>query len=409
MSGRRVLFFGSFDLEQGYPRARSLIQALETAGVDVSILNRPLFPTKRARLRLASQPLRWPMAALRVWYGGWLLRRRLKAMLKRQQIDAIIVPYPGHFAVRWARKVYDGPILLDLFLSLADTIISDRQMFRENGLASRLFHAVDRMACAKADLVFLDTPEHAAFAAELTGLPEEKFTFVPIGDPDAPPDAFEYPELVESEPLRVLYFGTGVPLHGVRTLLTACAKTPGVHLTFVGGTPRQREEARAISPEKVTVVDGWVGKKTMHRLYASHHVILGIFGTSSKAGRVVPFKILHSLSCGRPAVTADTSAVNTLLEPGWDCLTCPPGNSAALSLTLRSLSESKHILPRLASQARRSYERMFSPEAIGRRMLTLLEWATEQQWWPEEDQELCATGDLELASEEPVGADSSMP
>ncbi|MFQ5503832.1 MAG: glycosyltransferase [Planctomycetota bacterium] len=391
MTRKHVLFFGSFDLERGYPRARSLIQSLENQGVEVGLLHRSLLPVRGARLKLARSLLRWPRAALRVWWGGIRLRRALRRYLREHHVDVILVPYPGHFAVRWARKLFRGPVVLDMFLSISDTMISDRGMFRQGGLVYRFLRRIDRKACQNADLVLLDTPEHASFVQQLTGFPEEKFSFVPVGDPDAPKDAFPLPGLDPGQPLKVVYVGTGVPLHGVDTVLAACARTEGIHLTFVGGTAAQLETARTISPDKVSIIEDWIGKDTMHRLYAEHHVALGIFGSGEKADRVIPFKLVHALSAGRPAVTAETSAVNTLLDPGWDCLTCPPGDPVALSRSLASLRDESRLLPKISQRARMSYERMFSPRAIGFRLLVHLEALTGAEWLPP-DQELDPAG-----------------
>ncbi len=376
---RRVLFFGSFDVGEGYPRARSLIQAAEAWGIETSVLRQDLLPVRGKRLGTISRPWAWPSAAWRMCGGARALRERLRRYLAEHPVDAIVVPYPGHFAVRWVRDIWDGPIVLDLFLSLADTAVGDRKMFRRGGVAHRLFSRIDRRACESADRVFLDTVEHAEFVAHSTGLPTSKFDFVPIGDPDAPALASEPPGHVDGL-LRALYVGTGAPLHGVETVLSACARVDGLELTFVGGTPAHRAAARSLGVAKVPTVLSWVDGRRLHDLLESHHVVFGVFGTGDKAQRVVPFKVVHALAHGRVAITAETSAVQTLLEPGADCLTTPAGDPAALSRALAGVVGGPQLLTKIGQSGRRRYERTFSAKAIGRRFLGVLEEATGSAW-----------------------------
>jgi glycosyltransferase involved in cell wall biosynthesis len=380
MKPKRVLFFGTYDVEQGYPRSRSLMQSLESQGIEVFGLRESLLPTKGKRMTLLRSPWLWPGQGLKIMAGGFRLRSQLRALLREEQIDAIIVPYPGYLAVKWARDVFDGPVFLDLFLSLSDTIVSDRRLFRAGGRIDHLLKAIDRRACDYADGVFLDTPEHQNFVVEETGSDPEKFFFVPVGDPWAPKEPYPFPALEPGQDLRAVYLGTGVPLHGVSTLLSGVARTEGLHLTFIGGTPAHRHAARALGSRRVTVIEDWLGSDRIHGILAAHHAVFGVFGTSDKAGRVVPYKLVHALSAGRAGVTAETSSICTLLDPGSDCYTCQAGDSSGLARVLRGIVENPQLASVVAKRARRSYERMFSPEAIGSRLLMGMELITGDSW-----------------------------
>lgn len=392
MTTKRVLFFGTYDVEQGYPRARSLMQSLQSQGVEVLGLREDLLPTRGHRLHLLRSPWLWPGQGCKIWMGGMRLRSQLRALLREEDIDAIIVPYPGYIAVEWARRVFDGPIFLDLFLSLSDTIVADRGLFQAGGRVDHVLQAIDRRACDRADGVFLDTPEHQSFVAQETGVDPEKFFFVPIGDPMAPEKPFPFPVLEPGEALRAVYLGTGVPLHGVETLLSGVARTEGMHLTFIGGRPEHRHAARALGSSRVTVIEDWLGSERIHGLLAAHHVVFGVFGTSDKAGRVVPYKLVHALAAGRAGVTAETSSIRTLLDPGSDCYTCQAGDPVGLARVLRGIVENPELASVVAGRARRSYERMFSPEAIGSRLIMGMESITGESWSHPKGDETSGTG-----------------
>jgi len=180
--------------------------------------------------------------------------------------------------------------------------------------------------------------------------------------------------------VRALYIGTGVPLHGVETVLSACARVDGVELTFIGGTKEHRAAARSLGIAKVPTVLPWVDGARLRQLLDSHHVVFGVFGTGDKAKRVVPFKLVHALAHARVAITAETAAVQTLLEPGADCLTVPAGDPAALARALGCVLDGPLLLPRIGGAGRRRYERTFAPHAIGERLLDVLEAATGCSW-----------------------------
>lgn len=376
---RRVLFFGSYDTGEGYPRVHSLRAGLEHHGIEVVEIHETLLPTKGKRHRALSRPWTWPGLALRLFFGRRRLRKRLANELREKSYDAVIVPYPGWFSVGAARKLYDGPLILDLFLSLADTACRDRSIFRSGGLAERVLRRLDRRACSTADRVLLDTPLHATRIAELTGLEERRFDFVQIGDPNAPDEFPALPDFSKGDKLKALYVGTGVPLHGIDHLLDGCEKFGDVELTFVGGTREQR--ARAETLDVVTRVEEWLADEELREVIASNHVVFGIFGESEKAGSVIPYKVIHGLAHARVVVTAETAAVLTMLAPGDDCLTTPVGDAEAIARVLTGLRDGPGLVERTAKFGRRRYEKSFSAEAIGYRLLVVLS-SIDGEAWP---------------------------
>ena len=375
---RRVLLFGAFEDDAAYPRTLALKKGLELHGVEVFTLRESLLPVGDARKKVMAQPWRWPGAAARVWWGQRNLRERLRALLHEVRFDAVIVPYPGWFSVRDARALFDGPVLLDLFFSLRDTVTCDRKMFSERGPVAAALGALDKRACRAADRVFLDTPQHARAVAELVGLPNSAFEYVPVCDPKAPSSATPPRVRSASEPARALYLGTGVPLHGVERILEAMRQVEGVELTFIGGTPEQRTAACGV--DNVVRIEEWVGGAEMRQVLDDHDVVFGAFGTSDKAHNVIPLKIVHALAHGRLVLTADTPAARTLLSPGQDCLTVPVGSVEGIVRALGGVRDGPLLVEHLACAARLRYERTFSARATGRRLVRILESVSGESW-----------------------------
>ena len=56
---------------------------------------------------------------------------------------------------------------------------------------------------------------------------------------------------------------------------------------------------------------------------AAAHVVLGAFGSTAKAGRVVPHKVYQGLAAGRAVVTGDGRGVREVLTPDRDVVAGP--------------------------------------------------------------------------------------
>ena len=101
-------------------------------------------------------------------------------------------------------------------------------------------------------------------------------------------------------------------------------------------------------------------------------ICLGVFGTSDKAGRVVPNKVYDALAAGRPLVTADSPAARELLGDGRDALLVPAGDAGALAAALRRLGDVGERA-RLGGGALALYRRRCTPEAVRAALLAALE------------------------------------
>lgn len=363
-----VLLCGAWDEGPGYPRAAALRQGLLAQGMTVGECRAEAAGTKKQRL--LAQPWRWPLWAAREWLRRRAFRQRLRRVLRQQQPIAVVVPYPGHLYVRDVAAAVKVPVVLDLLLSAYDTAVLDRRLFAPHSLPAWLLQRLDRKACAAADLVLLDTDEHAAHLAQLTGMPRRHFAELPVSDPDAPLQPAPY-RRQPGRPLQLLFFGTGVPLHGLDVLLAAVARTTDVHLTLVGGTDADRDAARRLG-DRVELLPSFVDRQRLQQLLDASELVAGVFAANAKTQRVVPFKLVHALAAGRPVITADTRPVRRLCGDDQAALLVPAGDAAALADKLQQLARDDAALQRAAAQARATYDRSFAVAATGKRLCDLL-------------------------------------
>ncbi|MHC5065643.1 MAG: glycosyltransferase family 4 protein [Planctomycetota bacterium] len=362
----RILALGAWDEGSGYPRARALLAGLR--GQAVELREERVTPVLEGDRRrgIASAPWRWP--------GWYLANRRLQAdvlgrlrkSLEEQRPDAIVLPYPGHVLAPAVREVYSGPIVLDLFLSAFGTMVEDRKVFPRWSPPARMLRRIDAAACAAADLVLMDTSAHAEWVRAEFDLPMERVSWVPVSDPDEAALRPESLRITSQDPLRLLFFGTGVPLHGLDLLSEALVSTPEVDFTLIGGSEGERKRAFALLGDRLRLLPDFVEAEELRREISAAHLVAGVFGSSQKASLVLPFKVMHACSLARPVLSADTPGLRQFLRPGVDCFACPGGDSQAISRALRQIAREPARLPAMGEAARASYQEKFSLAATGR-------------------------------------------
>src|SRR4029450_3121307 len=123
-TGRRVLFFGSYDARK-YPRVQVLQEGFAALGDEVLECNVPLRLDTAARVRMLRRPWTVPLLALKL-ATCWV---RLIARCRRfRGVDLVVVGYMGHFDVHLARLLWPRtPVALDHLVSAGDTALDRRR------------------------------------------------------------------------------------------------------------------------------------------------------------------------------------------------------------------------------------------------------------------------------------------
>jgi glycosyltransferase involved in cell wall biosynthesis len=367
-----VAYFGTYD--PGYPRNRVLIEGLRAAGAKVSEYDAPL-PAELTAARLAS-----------VAGAGELARELARAHLRLVRMhpdwvaaDVVLVGYPGHLVVPFAwtlARIRRAHLVFDPLVSLHDTFVGDRRLVGGAGAAARAASAADRVAFALADLVLADTAAHARFYSGAFAVPERRLAVVPVGALPLVGATGRARDLGAQEPLVVFQYGKWSPLHGAGVVVGAAELLRDEPFRFVlAGEGQLSAELRSrIGGAGLENVE-WAGLLAGDELRArtlAADVCIGVLGATEKASRVVPNKVYDALAAGRPIVTADSPAAREALVDGESAVLVPAGSAEALASALRRLRDRGERL-RLGENALALYRERFTPEAIGRVLLTRLE------------------------------------
>jgi glycosyltransferase involved in cell wall biosynthesis len=262
------------------------------------------------------------------------------------------------------------PLVFDAFYSLYDTVVMDRKLVPERSVRARIVLALDRISCRLADLVLVDTGAAARFFAGLLGVPEGKIVVVPPGVPKAFLDPTMRPKRVfPPDTVECLFYGSYVPLQGADTIIRAARilqDRTDVRLVMIGdGQDRQRVQ-RIADSEGLCNVEflPWMDPRSLAAHVKGADVCLGIFGTSQKALRVVPYKVYGYMSLGKALITMDSEAAREVLVDESSALLVPPGDPEALAQAVSALACDAGLREQLARNAKAAFERSCTVETI---------------------------------------------
>ncbi|MFL5963910.1 MAG: glycosyltransferase [Gaiellaceae bacterium] len=343
----RVGYFGTW--ERGYPRNDQVISSLRNRGDEVREIHAPVWAGEH-KFRLGPRALPRLIAA----------ETRL-ATHRVRNVDVLLVGYPGQFDL-WAAKRHGVPVAFNAMLSLHDTFVEDRGRFDAGSVAGKALRSIDRWAFRAADLLIADTAANASHMADLSG--RDQVAHVYVG---AEERLFQH-TWSQPEDFNVLFVGKLIPLHGLEVILEAARLIPEVRFRVIGSG--QQKELLAAVPANVEHV-AWIDYERLPLEYASSGCALGIFGSSGKAGRVIPNKAFQALAVGSPLITADTPAARELLTDGKDALLVER-TPEALAAAIRQLAGNPDLAARIGAAGRATFEREASETVLGQRWHDLL-------------------------------------
>jgi len=352
----RVLVVGVHQATDAYPNTLYRLQYLKDH-FDTYEVNQPLWATPQGGIASIRSPLRtlWRALAAHV-----RLAWRIATGGRR---DVAYLPYP---AIGVASLLALLPrsrrprIILDGFISLYDTVVNDRRLWKPGALGSRILWALERRAFRVADIVVVDTPQNADFYARVFRLPSHRFVPIPL-----PTNEQVYARAVyqpAAGQCRILFIGTLVPLHGIETIAGAArlmAHRPDVQFRILGeGHDAPKLEAALEGLTNVAWQRRWHSAEELATEIAESDICLGIFGATDKTQRVCPYKLYAYAAVGRATITGDTEWLRSIAadKSAAPFHAVPVDDSRALAAAIEHLADNPAERQRLARSANMFYE-----------------------------------------------------
>lgn len=308
--------------DRSYPRNSRIRSSLRSAGHRVAVHDRSR----------ATSLVRRALVDLR----SLIIDSRGADVIVVSEFSLPFVPFA--WAVAKARRAV---LVVDCFVFRYETTVLDWGARSPRSLRAWIYRLIDWWSVALADVVLVDTRVRAA-RIRSGGRRRQVALSLPVGAPgwvSASPHS-------EGSPLRVLFYGSYLPLHGVPTIVRALIelRDEDVRFTFVGTAEHdggvqdmQRLADEGGAAHLCRFLDA-VPVMELDRLLAEHDVVLGVFGGSEKAGSVIANKVWQGLAAGRVVVTRESPALDEIRDLVGDQLrTVPPEDPLRLASQLRRL------------------------------------------------------------------------
>jgi glycosyltransferase involved in cell wall biosynthesis len=295
----------------------------------------------------------------------------------------LYVPYPSiflQFAISLLPKILRPDfIILDAFISLYDTIVLDRDLVRKESWLAKLLFSVERRAFNTADHVIVDTEINRCYYSKLYALPLKKFVPIPLATDETIFKPTPYIAKKDNT-CRVLFIGTLIPLHGIRTIIAAIDtlkehQNISFHIIGNGQDDTYLSEYASKNPVNFTWTIDWCSSEILYSEIAKSDICLGIFGSTLKTQRVCPYKIYHYARVGRAIITAKTEWTNSINtdEIEMPFILVDANDSDQLADQILQLACAPEMRLCLANKSREFYLHQLSIEKSTEKLVKLFE------------------------------------
>ncbi|MCF7844976.1 MAG: glycosyltransferase [Kiritimatiellales bacterium] len=314
MNNQSILLFGYYDRES--PRTHTVIKEYTKEGCEI--------------LECHTEK------------GGFFpkyfdLRKQFKK--HKNEIDEVVVLFPGHHLIPlawWLTRFPRKKLTFDVFISVYDTLVTDRNKVSPLNPLAWFYYIIDFVSCHLADEVLIDTQTHREFFIKKFKLNPKRVKVVylqPRKDLFFPNPLHPTPN---SQP-NVFFYGSYIPLQGVDVILSAAKilqdQNSNVHFTLLGGGQTKQEMLKLSEKlflKNVTFID-FVPLEEIPKYINASDLCLGIFGTSPKAQRVIPHKVLDYRACGKKVITERSPAILEKYANDHDVILCDAGDAKDLA------------------------------------------------------------------------------
>lgn len=326
---------------------------------------------------------------------GWVIRYGLKSCSEaiagclcwsRRQIDAVLIPYPAIGTLLVLSLIPEKvrpPVVADIFISLADTVVGDRRLIPERSMLARFIWALEARAIRTADVAVFDTCENASWAQGRMGLVPTRLQSAPLFIDER---VFgRSPYTPTSGKTKVLFVGTFVPLHGTAVVAEAIGwlrHREDIEFHIVGDGQSAQDFARAIEGcARVRWDRGWRPGSEIAELIRDADICLGIFGDTPKAGRVWPLKNYCYMAVGRALITSRAHGLPHGIPAvdGVEFVEAGNGGGRALADAIAKLAADPALRKRMARRAAAYYDEYLSNDACSRYLMQSIRKAVSQR------------------------------
>ncbi len=290
------------------------------------------------------------------------------------QYEAMVVGYPGHAVVWFAKLISPKPVIFDALCTMYEGVVLSRGSKGFLGLKSLYVRFVDWLAVRCADVVLVESEAQKKYFEQRFGQ-SAKYRVVYTGANDA----VFHPDLnvIKNEQFTVLFRGKFLPEAGIEYIIESAKilEGQGVNFLIIGNGWQEKLIKAQVENYKLKnlelITENLPNGDLVGRMNECH-VSLGQFADHERLERTIPHKCFESLAIGLPYLTAQMNGVAEILKDGESSFFCRPADAQDLADKILYLKNNPTVAKRIGERGRVVYEERFTPFKLAQNILEII-------------------------------------
>lgn len=288
-------------------------------GIEIIICHSPVWEGIEDKTQIHG----WRERLSRAWRWVSAYPSLIYRYMRLPRHDLVMVLYMGHFdvPVLWPfARLRRVPVLWHALISLHNSMVNERHYFRARHPAAMLLYANEWLACRAVAGFITNTQQASRYMTSSYGVPGDKGKGIFEGVELAKFPRRDLRGVPPDGPVRVLFYGTLIPFHGIEYVLEAVRLSQDLDIEWqLIGTGHESwridQFIKQYNPSNLSW-QPWVPYAELHQHIHRADIGLGVFGESHQGRWVLPNKVYQMLACGIPVITRDSPGARELLSPG---------------------------------------------------------------------------------------------
>lgn len=282
--------------------------------------------------------------------------------------DVLVVGYPGHLVVPFAKIISRKLVVADLLGSLADAEMNSRNPDVLRRVKSVI---VDWLAVQCADIILLESEAQKIFFENRFGV-SIKYHVLYTGADDS---VFHCDSSVARDSFVVLFRGRLTPESGITHILEAARllkDEENIQFRIIGFGQLLREAQNIIARDSLSnieLITELLPEEELRGKMCEASLSLGQFEDNPRLARTIPHKAFESFAMGISYLSGDAPAVREIVDDGETGFLVPLIDPTALAEKIQVLFSDSETSVRVGTAARVVFEARFSPEVLARELL----------------------------------------
>lgn len=332
--------------DPGYIRTRALLQMLDT---DKQLEVATAINTSRSVFR----------------YIETLCKTIKLRILNKPNI--YILGFRG-YEIYWPVRIITlgKPLVFDEFINLHDWLVCEHGKVKPEGMAAKAIKLYMYWVVRTSQAILSDTQLHAINSSETYNTDTDKYVSIYVG---ADEDLFTPVNASHraSNKCTVFFYGTFLPLHGMRVILAAAEKLKDkpIEFTIIGGASRSGDMVgfeKYLKERDLSNVTHkpWVNFEELPGYIARADICLGgPFGDTSQAHKVITGKTFQFLAMKKLTVIGRIEEDAGFMDKE-NCLIVRQDDADELARAIEWAYEHPDSIDAIAESGRKLYEERFS-------------------------------------------------